>query len=165
MKRTRKQALVAGTLVLTKCHTVTFFCFEICKEGNRRLVRTSFNSSYRRRVTSEGLILFRKFATSITNCTVSVPRRHQSWTLLSLLHAPISSENLLPNSSDGVYLAISVLLFLPHTHCLCLALLSRPITVGASWICIQPTRGHPVLRTPAPQSTAQCSWLQLSKLT
>jgi len=154
-----------GSHEVSDCYVL--FCTEVCNAGYGRFVRTSSISYHRRRVIREGIILFRKVGTSIPNCTVSVPRRHQSWTLLYLLHVQVSSDNLLFNSSDGVCSAVSVLLFLPHTHslCLCLALLSRPITVGASWICRPPTRGHPALRTPAPQSTAQCSWLQLSKLT
>jgi len=152
-----------GSHKVSQCYFL--LCSENCRASSGRFVRTSFVSSYRRRVTSEGIILFRKVGTPRTNYTVSVPRRHKSWTLLSLLHVPISSENLLPNPSDGVYPDDSVLLFLPHTHSLCLALLSRPITVGALWICKPPTHGHPALRTPAPQSTAQRSWLQLSKFT
>ena len=103
-----------GSRKVSHCYVI--LCSEICKAGNRRFVRTSFNSPYRRRVKSEGLILFRKVGTPITNYMVSLPRRHQSWTLLSLLHVPLSSDNLLPNSSDGVYPAVSILLFLPHTH-------------------------------------------------
>lgn len=149
---------------VTRCYIL--LCSVICKASSQRFMRVSFISSYRRRMTSECIILFRKVGTSITNYTVSVPRRHQSWTLLSLLHVPISSENLLPNPSDGVYPADSVLLFLPHTHTLCLALLTRPITVGALWICncrhaATPLSEH--LRRSQPRNAADCS--SLSSLT